>query len=121
MALAACRSPNRGVWKGTFEGSVAGVVEFRIDTRGTSLTGTMAGATRGGQPFQADLEGKVKGDYFYATFEGRGSAELRPVPFTGFMKGELGRGAGSGEWEATLRFTAQKLRGGWQVEQVAQP
>jgi hypothetical protein len=118
LALAACSSPNRGVWRGTFDGSVAGTVEFRISARGTSLTGTMEGSTRDRQPFHADLEGTIKGDYFYATFEGTGSAELRPVPFAGFMKGELRDGRGEGDWEATLRFTEQELRGGWRVDQV---
>jgi hypothetical protein len=121
LLLAACRSPNRGVWQGTFDGSVAGTVEFRISARGASLTGTMEGTTRDRQSFQADLEGTIKGDYFYATFEGTGSAELRPVPFSGFMKGELRDGRGSGDWEATLRFTQQKLRGAWRVEQLSGP
>ena len=109
------------MWRGTFDGSVTGEVEFSISARGTSLTGTMEGSTRDRQPFHADLEGTIKGDYFYATFEGTGSAELRPVPFEGFMKGELRDGRGEGEWEATLRFTRQKLDGSWRVDQVSEP
>lgn len=117
--LLACSSPNRGVWRGEFGGSVSGVVEFRINTRGTELTGSMEGETRGHQPFSAEMEGKIRGGYFYATFEGTARSELRPIPFEGFLKGEIRDGAAEGDWEADPRFGQfGKLAGTWWVEQV---
>lgn len=117
--LLACSSPNRGVWRGEFSGSVSGVVEFRINARGTRLTGSLEGETRGGQPFKADMEGKIQGEYFYATLEGAARTDLRPIPFEGFLKGEIRGGAASGDWEATPRVGQfGKLEGRWQVEQL---
>ncbi|MEM7052566.1 MAG: hypothetical protein AAF604_23080 [Acidobacteriota bacterium] len=123
-ALAACSSPNRGAWGGTFDGSVAGVVEFRINARGTALEGRLEGETVEGQPFVAEMEGRIEGSAFYATFEGDGRAGLYPVPFKGFMKGILDAGRGAGDWEAQLedplgRPQGGKLIGTWTVEQLA--
>lgn len=119
FVLAACgSSPNRGVWEGSFDGSVSGVVEFRINTRGTTLTGTMTGATREGQPFEAEMEGKIRGESFYATFEGRSRSGLLPVTFDGLMRGELGEGAATGDWTAELRATGSELSGKWEAQQV---
>lgn len=115
--LAACSSPNRGKWSGTFDGSVAGTVDFTINARGTSLEGKMEGATTDGAPFHATMKGTIRDSYFYATFEGRTDTGLRPIPFTGFMKGELGQAKGSGEWDATIRFTDSKMNGTWSVTQ----
>lgn len=120
LALAAaCRSPNRGVWQGTFDGSVRGTVELRINTRGTRLSGSMSGSTRDGQPFRAELDGKIQGDHFYATFEGASRAGALPVAFSGFLRGTLAAGRGSGDWECELAVTRQKLKGEWAVEQTA--
>ena len=88
--LAACSSPNRGKWSGTFDGSVAGTVDFTINARGTALEGKMEGATTDGAPFHATMKGTIRDNYFYANFEGRTDTGLRPIPFTGFMKGEPG-------------------------------
>ncbi len=119
MGLAwGCRSPNRGVWKGTFEGSVHGTVEFRINARGTRLSGSMAGATRENQPFRAEMEGTIHGDHFYATFEGASRAGALPVAFEGFLRGTLAAGRGAGDWQCELTVTRQKLKGEWQVEQA---
>ena len=117
LALAACSSPNRGAWSGTFDGSVAGTVEFTINTRGTALEGKMDGATSDGSPFHATMKGEIRETFFHATFEGRTDTGLRPIPFTGFMKGELAAGKGAGEWDATIRFTDAKMNGTWTVTQ----
>lgn len=116
---AGCRSPNRGVWQGTFDGSVRGTVEFRINARGTRLTGSMSGATRDGQPFRAEMDGKIQGDHFYATFAGASRAGALPVAFEGFLRGTLAAGHGAGDWQCEISVTRQKLKGEWQVEQVA--
>jgi len=117
--LAGCSSPNRGVWAGTFDGSVAGTVEFRINTRGTRLTGSLTGATRDGNPFHAEMEGKIEDQYFYATFEGKSLAGGLPVAFDGFLRGELQEGKASGDWSCTLRLAQRKLSGAWHADQVA--
>lgn len=118
LALASCRSPNRGVWRGTFDGSVSGTVEFRISTSGRSLDGTMDGKTRDGQPFHAEMEGKTRDRYFHATFEGTSRTEMYPVKFEGFMTGELVEGHGTGDWECQLALGASpKLKGTWSVDQ----
>jgi hypothetical protein len=116
--LAACGSPNRGTWKGTFDGSMSGTVEFRINSRGTSLSGTFNGATSSGQPFEAEMEGKINEPYFYATFEGTSRTEIYPVPFEGFLRGELGSGKAGGEWETQIRTSPVKMRGAWTAAQV---
>lgn len=116
--LAGCGpSPNRGSWDGEFDGTLRGVVRFRIDTRGTSLTGTFEGETSDGAPFTAEMEGRVRGDDFYATFEGTGRAALYRVPFKGFMTGRLGDGQAAGTWEAEIRGRSGKLQGSWRAEQ----
>jgi len=46
LLVAGCSSPNRGIWKGTFDGSVSGTVEFRINARGTSLIAVTSAARR---------------------------------------------------------------------------
>jgi hypothetical protein len=119
LAAACAPSPNRGTWRGEFAGSLSGVVEFRIDARGTELTGAIEGQTADGAPFSATMEGQIRDEHFYATFEGAGRAQLYRLPFTGFMRGRLGAGAAEGDWEAELRGRGGKLAGTWTVEQVA--
>jgi hypothetical protein len=119
LAAACAPSPNRGTWRGDFAGSLSGVVEFRIDARGSELTGAIEGRTADGAPFSATMEGRIRDEHFYATFEGAGRAELYRVPFAGFMRGRLGAGTADGEWEAELRGRGGRLAGTWSVEQVA--
>jgi hypothetical protein len=119
LAQLSCSSPNRGVWKGDFEGSVTGVVEFRINTSGTKLSGSMAGQTSDGAAFAAKMTGKITDDtFFYATFTGSAESGLRPIPFEGFLRGELGAGRAQGDWECTLRFTGVKFSGSWAAVQA---
>lgn len=120
LAAGGCApSPNRGTWRGDFEGNLSGTVEFRIDARGSELTGSIEGKTSDGSPFTATMEGKLRGEHFYATFEGTGRSQLYRVPFTGFMRGRLGDGRAEGDWEAELRGRGGTLAGAWSVEQVA--
>lgn len=119
LAAGCAPSPNRGTWRGDFAGSLSGVVEFRIDARGDELTGSIEGHTSDGAPFTAEMEGRIEGDHFYATFEGTGRAEIYRVPFTGFMRGRLGAGTAEGDWEAEVRGRGGKMNGTWAVEQVA--
>lgn len=120
LGLPGCASPNRGEWQGTFDGTVRGVVEFTINTRGTKLRGHMEGQTQAGQPFDAKIEGTLRWERIEATF--RGKSQLTgiglPVAFTGAMVGDLGGGAGSGEWQAELIAGRMPMAGTWQVEQV---
>ena len=51
----------------------------------------------------AEMEGRIEGSAFYATFEGDGRAGLYPVPFKGFMKGLLERTAKGQAWRKTCR------------------
>lgn len=116
--LGGCLSPNRGEWKGTFSGTVSGSVDFRIGTRGTHLEGKLEGSTAGGQPFKADLEGRIHGEDFYATLDGRAQLGLRPIPFTGILRGKLGQGRAGGDWQAELKLTGETFRGDWRADQV---
>lgn len=117
VVLAGCSSPNRGEWKGDFDGSVSGTVEFTINTRGTSLTGKMDGKTAGGEDFHATMKGTLRGVDLVAEFAGSATTDYRPVPFTGVMRGELLRGQAHGTWECTIRFTQTAMHGGWRVGQ----
>ena len=116
---AACSSPNRGTWRGTFSGSVTGTVEFRINTSGTELDGSLIGQTSDGAPFNAEMDGKINGEFFYATFKGRADSGLRPIPFEGFLRGQLGAGTATGDWECELRFSRAKMSGTWEAKQEA--
>ncbi len=125
LLLTACqKSPHRGSWSGTFTGDVTGVVDFEINGAGTEIEGSMDGETREGQPFVAEIEGILRTGYIDATFQGRATSNGLPVPFEGRMTGDLegsepGDGRGGGEWEATLSFPEVRLRGTFDVEQVA--
>ena len=117
VLLTGCSSPNQGSWSGSFTGTISGTVEFSINSRGTSLTGKLEGATSDGAPFTAKMEGKLRDQYFYATFKGKGQTGLLPIPFEGLMKGELADGEASGDWNAELR-TGIQMEGTWEVTQV---
>jgi hypothetical protein len=116
-----CGSPNRGTWRGEFGGSLSGTMQFTIGGLGDKLTGKMEGRTQQGQPFDAKLKGKVRGEAFYATFEGSASASGLPVAFEGLMKGTLGQGQAAGDWTAEIQITRNRLQGDWQAERVSEP
>lgn len=120
ITFAACSSPNRGVWKGTFEGSVSGTVEYEINARGTSLTGKMEGQTSEGQPFSATLEGRIEDPFFYAKFEGTSRTQIYPVGFEGLMKGEIRDGRAQGDWNCQLQVGNVELAGTWETTQQGQ-
>jgi|CXWL01.1.fsa_nt_gi hypothetical protein len=117
VTCGACSSPNRGHWQGTFDGNVAGTVEFDINARGTSLDGKMEGQTRDGQPFKAELEGRIEDPFFYAKFVGRVQTGVYPLKFEGLMRGELASGTAKGDWSCTLVPTETKLEGTWETSQ----
>lgn len=119
--LAACGSPNRGTWKGEFQGDLSGVVQFTINSRGTGLSGSIEGTTSGGQPFTAEMEGKIHDPYFYGTFKGKGRTDVYPIPFEGLMRGELQSGSAKGDWEAQIRFNPAKMKGAWNARQEEKP
>jgi hypothetical protein len=119
LSLAACSSPNRGAWEGTFAGTVSGEVRFEINARGTSLSGQLSGTTRDRQPFAAEMRGKIRGEDFYATFDGKSRTGLLPVAFEGLMRGTLAAGAGRGDWTAELKPRGSgTMKGTWEVKQV---
>jgi hypothetical protein len=126
LVLIGCSSPNRGVWKGSFDGSVSGVVELRINARGTKATGTIDGTTSDGQPFKAEMTGTLTGEVIQTRFEGRAVAGGGIVPialFQGTMTGRLGGGdgaggSGEGSWTAVLRG-GQRLAGRWKLDHVS--
>jgi hypothetical protein len=118
-ALGGCSSPDRGWWRGTFDGTVTGTVEFEIGTRGTRLRGAMRGATRDGQPFEADLRGSLERGRIEATFEGRSRSGLGlPIRFDGALVGSLGGGAGKGTWNARVTLPQMIMDGSWAVAQA---
>ncbi len=116
--LAACRSPNRGRWAGSFDGDVSGVVEFTINTRGTRARGRITGQTNTGEPFVAALRGTLRQDFLAARFEGSASfSGALPLGFTGELTGSLAAQQGKGDWQATLKVTEIRLAGTFAVEQ----
>jgi hypothetical protein len=64
------------------------------------------------------MEGRMRGEHFYATFEGASRAGLLPVTFEGLMRGTLAEGVGAGDWACELKVGRARLKGGWEVEQV---
>ena len=79
----------------------------------------MDGQTADGTAFHADMKGGINDVDFYATFDGTAQTGFRPVPFDGFMRGQLGTGQAKGDWECQLRFAQDKMRGDWEARQTA--
>jgi hypothetical protein len=118
VTLAACASPNRGRWTGTFDGTVSGTVEMEIGWRGTEVTGEMRGQTRDGQPFEATLGGSLAWDRIEAKFRGASQSGMGlPLSFDGEMSGSLLEGRGEGEWVARLLAGRMPMSGTWRIEQ----
>jgi hypothetical protein len=112
--LAACSSPNRGWWGGTFEGGVSGDMRFSINTRGTKASGSIEGTTSDGQDFRATFEGSLNQDYLRADIEGSSSTGTGlPAAFAGEMKGTLGVGQGDGTWQVELVHLRAGYEGVW--------
>ena len=118
-ALAACSSPNRGRWQGTFEGGVDGTMEFTVNARGTEAEGRISGATRGGETFEAEFEGSLNQGFLNAKFEGRGQTGMGlPAGFRGAMQGDLAAGAAQGTWTVDLIQVRAHYEGTWAATQI---
>jgi len=120
-SLAACSSPDRGRWQGSFEGGVAGTMEFTVNARGTKADGKITGATRDGQKFDAEFEGSLNQGFLNAEFEGSGQTGMGlPAGFRGKLQGDLENGAGKGSWTVDLIQVRAHYQGKWSATQVAE-
>jgi hypothetical protein len=120
-ALAACSSPNRGRWQGTFEGGVEGTMEFTVNARGTKAEGRITGATRRGETFEAEFEGSLNQGFLNARFEGSGQTGIGlPAGFRGELQGDLAEGDAAGGWKVDLIQVRTHYEGTWAAQQVAE-
>jgi hypothetical protein len=118
--LAACSSPNRGRWQGTFEGGVDGTMEFTVNARGTSAEGRITGATRRGETFEAEFEGSLNQGFLNARFEGSGQTGIGlPAGFRGSLQGDLADGDAAGSWKVDLLQVRTHYEGTWAAVQAA--
>ena len=119
-ALAACSSPDRGRWQGTFEGGVDGTMEFTVNARGTDAEGKISGATRGGEKFEAEFEGSLNQGFLNAAFEGSSQTGMGlPAGFRGKLQGDLAEGKAAGTWTVDLIQVRAHYEGTWAATQVA--
>jgi hypothetical protein len=120
--LAACSSPNRGRWQGTFEGGVDGSMEFSVNARGTEAEGRITGATRRGEKFEATFEGSLNQGFLNARFEGSSQTGIGlPAGFRGELQGDLAQGNAAGSWKVDLIQVRTHYEGKWAATQVADP
>jgi hypothetical protein len=118
-AVAACSSPNRGRWRGTFEGGVSGQMEFTVNARGTHAEGTIEGGTQRGERFDATFEGSLNQGFLNARFEGSGQTGVGlPAGFRGQLQGTLEQGEGAGTWKVDLIQVRAHYEGGWSASQT---
>jgi hypothetical protein len=119
--FAACSSPNRGRWQGTFEGGVDGTMEFTVNARGTKADGRITGATRRGEKFEAKFEGSLNQGFLNARFEGSGQTGVGlPAGFRGELQGDLAEGIAAGRWKVDLIQVRTHYEGKWAATQVAE-
>lgn len=114
-------SPLRGRWVGNFDGSVVGTVTFNIGVRGTAVEGSMEGTVEGGEPFTAEITGRMVGSDLEASFLGRTRGGPLGIQFRGTMIGALeDSGQGLGTWRCELERAGQvlgpPLEGRWAVQ-----
>jgi hypothetical protein len=115
----ACSSPNRGRWQGTFEGGVAGTMEFDVNARGTNAEGKITGATSNGEKFEASFEGSLNQGFLNAKFEGSGQTGVGlPAGFRGELQGTLEEGQGEGTWTVDLIQVRAHYDGRWSATQL---
>ncbi|HVR29347.1 MAG TPA: hypothetical protein VMS86_07400 [Thermoanaerobaculia bacterium] len=120
-ASLACSSPNRGRWRGTFEGGVSGDMEFTVNARGTTADGRITGATRRGETFEASFRGSLNQGFLNAKFEGRGQTGIGlPAAFEGSLQGDLEEGRSEGTWTVDLIQARAHYEGRWFATQVAE-
>jgi hypothetical protein len=119
--LAACSSPNRGRWQGTFEGGVDGTMEFTVNARGTRADGRITGATRRGEKFEAKFEGSLNQGFLNARLEGSSQTGIGlPAGFRGELQGDLAEGDAAGSWKVDLIQVRAHYEGQWAAKQVAE-
>ncbi len=118
LVFAACSSPNRGWWQGSFEGDVAGTMELSINARGTKAKGEVTGRLSSGEGFRAEFEGTLNQGFLRAELTGSSetSVGLR-AGFEGLITGDLAAGKGAGQWKADLKPAGRQLEGEWQASQ----
>lgn len=118
-AVVACSSPNRGWWRGSFEGDVTGTMEFSINSRGTRAEGQVTGTLSNGESFRAEFEGTLNRGYLQADLVGSSDTDLGlRAGFEGVISGRLEGGAAAGDWQADLRQARRHLEGRWQAAQL---
>jgi hypothetical protein len=114
-----CSSPNRGRWRGTFEGGVSGDMEFTVNTRGTRAKGSITGSTDRGQKFEASFAGSLNQGFLNADFEGSSQTGLGlPAGFRGNLQGTLEEGTGDGSWTVDLIQAPAHYEGRWSALQT---
>lgn len=119
LAALACSSPNRGRWRGTFEGGVAGDMEFTVNARGTEAEGKITGTTRNGEAFDAAFQGTLNQGFLNTRFEGSGQTGVGlPAGFRGELQGTLEQGAAEGTWNVDLIQVRGHYEGSWSATQV---
>jgi hypothetical protein len=119
-ASTACSSPNRGRWRGTFEGGVSGAMEFTVNARGTKADGRITGATGNGEKFDASFEGSLNQGFLNARFEGSGQTGVGlPAGFRGELQGTLEQARGEGTWSVDLIQVRAHYEGAWKATQIA--
>lgn len=116
LGFSACSSPNRGWWRGSFEGDVTGTMEFSINSRGTRAKGKITGNLSTGESFRAEFEGTLNQGYLRTELVGSSDTEfgLR-AGFEGSLSGDLDRGEADGNWRVQLRQVGRQLEGQWQA------
>ena len=102
LAIVSCSSPNRGWWRGSFEGDVAGIMEFSINSRGTRATGKVTGALSSGESFRAEFEGTLSQGYLHADLVGSSDTDI------GLRAGFLGL-SNKSDRESPGRFPARRF------------
>jgi len=114
-----CSSPNRGRWRGTFEGGVAGTMEFTVNARGTKAAGKITGETRRGEKFDAEFDGSLDQGFLNARFSGSGQTSVGlPAGFRGELQGDLEQGKAEGSWKVELIQVRAHYQGKWAATQI---
>ena len=118
LTAAACSSPDRGWWRGSFEGDVTGTMEFSINSRGNRAKGKVTGTLSSGESFRAEFEGTLIQGYLQADLVGSSVTDIGlRAGFDGLISGGLEEGEADGDWRVDLRQARSHLEGRWQASQ----